>query len=98
MRERSKNMKEQKKNKGCVLAAESSYNAQNIQFSLVLLKKKKKKRAKKTTMEGKRCLSEVFLLCLMWHFQKRLVILQNKLQFFRILKLIDVMALKTSYL
>ena len=46
MRERSKNMKEQKKNKGCVLAAESSYNAQNIQFSLVLLKKKEKKTSK----------------------------------------------------
>ena len=34
--ERSKEMKEQKKNKGSVLVAESAYNAQNAQFGLVM--------------------------------------------------------------
>ena len=34
--ERSKESKEQKKNKGSVLVAESAYNAQNAQFGLVL--------------------------------------------------------------
>ena len=34
--EQSKENKEQKKNKGSVLVAESAYNAQNAQFGLVL--------------------------------------------------------------
>ena len=34
--ERSKKRKEQKKNKGSVLVAESAYNAQNAQFGLVM--------------------------------------------------------------
>ena len=34
--ERSKESKEQKKNKGSVLVAESAYNAQNAQFGLVM--------------------------------------------------------------
>ena len=37
--ERSKEMKEQKKNKGSVLIAESAYNAQNAQFGLVMQRK-----------------------------------------------------------
>ena len=34
--ERSKEMNEQKKNKGSVLVAESAYNSQNAQFGLVM--------------------------------------------------------------
>ena len=34
--ERSKKMKEQKKNKGSVLVAESAYNSQNAHFGLVM--------------------------------------------------------------
>ena len=34
--ERSKEMKEQKKNKGSVLVAESAYNAQSAQFGLAM--------------------------------------------------------------
>ena len=34
--ERLKRMKEQKKNQGSVLVAESAYNAQNAQFGLVM--------------------------------------------------------------
>ena len=36
--ERSKESKEQKKNKGSILVAESAYNAQNAQFGLVMKK------------------------------------------------------------
>ena len=36
--ERSKEMKEQKKNKESVLVAESAYNAQSAQFGLVMVK------------------------------------------------------------
>ena len=35
--ERSKKIKEQKKNKGSVLVAEFAYNAQNAQFGLVIV-------------------------------------------------------------
>ena len=34
----SKKSIEQKKNKGSVLVAESAYNAQNVQFGLVMIK------------------------------------------------------------
>ena len=34
--ERSKKMKEQKKNKGSILAAESTHNSQNAQLGLVM--------------------------------------------------------------
>ena len=37
--EPSKKKKEQKKNKGSVLVAESAYNAQNTQFGLVMIKR-----------------------------------------------------------
>ena len=40
--ERSKKMKEQKKNKGSVLVAESAYNAPNAQFGLVMNFSRKK--------------------------------------------------------
>ena len=40
--ERSKENQDQKKNKGSVLVAESTYNAQNAQFGLVMLFLKKK--------------------------------------------------------
>ena len=36
MSKQSKEMKEQKKNKGSVLVAESAYNSQNAQFDLVI--------------------------------------------------------------
>ena len=36
--ERSKKVKEQKKNEGSVLVAESAYNSQNAQFGLVMVK------------------------------------------------------------
>ena len=36
MSQQSKEMKEQTKNKGSVLVAESAYNSQNAQFSLVM--------------------------------------------------------------
>ena len=39
--ERSKESKEQKKNKGSVLVAESTYNTQNAQFGLLLVDKLK---------------------------------------------------------
>ena len=37
MSERSKESKEQKKNKGSVFVAESAYNEQNAQFGLVIV-------------------------------------------------------------
>ena len=46
--ERSKKMKEQKKNKGSVFVAESAYNAQNAQFGLVMSSREGTKTVKLT--------------------------------------------------